>query len=71
MGRDKPRLLFAACPFCASGDGFSVEDNADPKSTTYWVRCGKTGCECDGPWRKSPEDAVGAWNARASASPEA
>lgn len=60
----KPAFRFVACPFCGSDDKFGIENNADPGSMTYWVTCFQKGCESDGPWRKSEEAAVEAWNAR-------
>jgi hypothetical protein len=59
-----PPFKFAACPFCGNNDKIRVADNAEPSSKTFWVTCDYEGCECDGPWRKSAEDAVSAWNYR-------
>ncbi|MBY3432875.1 restriction alleviation protein, Lar family [Rhizobium laguerreae] len=57
-------IRLVACPFCGGEDKLRLADNADPSSMTHWVTCDKKGCECDGPWRKSPEAAVEAWNTR-------
>lgn len=60
------KFKFVACPFCNASEGFSLADNADPGSMTYWVVCGAKTCGAEGPFRKSPEAAVKAWNARSS-----
>jgi hypothetical protein len=59
-----PRFKITACPFCGRDDRLNIADNAEKSSPTFWVTCEHEGCECDGPWRKSAEEAVSAWNNR-------
>jgi hypothetical protein len=60
----KVAFRFVACPFCQSDDQCRIADNAESSAPTFWVTCDAKGCECDGPWRKTEEAAVEAWNAR-------
>lgn len=62
------KFKFTACPFCASTEGFTICDNADPGDMTYWVVCGTKSCGAEGPFRKSEGAAVEAWNTRSTAS---
>jgi hypothetical protein len=58
----KGRRFAAACPFCGRSDNLSVDGN---RESTYWIVCDTDGCCCEGPYRKTPEAALDAWNARA------
>lgn len=60
----KAAFSLVACPFCGRDDQCRVTDNAETSAPNFWVTCDTNGCECDGPWRKSKEAAVEAWNAR-------
>ena len=53
------------CPFCGGKPNDELEDNG---SNVTWVICDnvKDGCGCEGPYKHTPEDAIEAWNRRAS-----
>lgn len=52
------------CPFCQSEAGPTLDGNGDTADMVYWVSCHAVGCGSEGPWRKTSEEAVDAWNNR-------
>ena len=59
---DNERL--AVCPWHGTNDDLDIQDN---QVGCFWVICTKHGCGCEGPYAHSVEDAIAAWNTRASA----
>lgn len=48
------------CPFCGSAEGrLNPVENHEG---TWWVDC--ENCFCEGPWSKTKEYAIAAWNTR-------
>jgi Lar family restriction alleviation protein len=53
------------CPFCGgeAGDDYIRKDPGSD-DTSFWVVCDNTDCNAEGPLRKTPEEAIEAWNTR-------
>jgi Lar family restriction alleviation protein len=49
------------CPFCG-GEGVPASKPHSSSDTAYFIRC--TSCACEGPWFKTPGNAVQFWNTR-------
>lgn len=60
----EPPTKLEPCPFCG-GSLLTTEDNGDIDYLHFWIAC--HGCESEGPWRTSPEDAAEGWNRRHAA----
>jgi Lar family restriction alleviation protein len=55
------------CPFCGGENLFLQDDEdgcADFNPTSYWVQCEEITCACEGPYRKTKQEAIEAWNTR-------